>query len=201
MVIAIFLSEYFSFMNVCGKIPVESGIVMGCERGGSKLACYLLLNGPNLNMLAIREPTIYGHTTLATIEAQLTAIAKQWAVELESFQSNYEGELIDRIHGAYGKCEGLICNFGALTHYSYALRDALSTVDIPTVEVHMSNLYKREPFRQMSVIAPVVVGQITGFGVHSYELALRALHQHIISSRNTGLRIVEGVRKDEVLDR
>lgn len=148
-------------------------------RGGICLACYLLLNGPNLNMLGIREPGVYGSESLAAIEARLVQKAQDMGVQLETFQSNHEGAIIDRIHGAYGKCDGILINPGALTHYSYALRDAISTVSIPTVEVHMSNIHKREEFRHVSVTAPVVVGQIAGFGSLSYELGLIALHRHV----------------------
>ncbi|WP_028544129.1 type II 3-dehydroquinate dehydratase [Paenibacillus taiwanensis] len=143
------------------------------------MACYLVLNGPNLNMLGIREPGVYGKESLADIEARLLGIANKLGVELECMQSNHEGVVIDRIHAAYGTCDGILINPGAWTHYSYAIRDALATVSIPTVEVHMSNIHKREAFRHHSVTAPVVVGQIAGFGSHSYELGLYALHQAV----------------------
>ena len=139
----------------------------------------LLLNGPNLNMLGIREPGIYGSMSLQTIIEGLEKTASGLGVALETFQSNHEGGLIDKIHAAFGVKDGILFNPGAFTHYSYALRDAISTVGIPTVEVHISNIHKRESFRHTSVIAPVAIGQIAGFGADSYELGLRALVQHL----------------------
>lgn len=120
----------------------------------------------------------YGTLTLQTIVEKLGKVAGALGVGLESFQSNHEGELIDRIHSAYGTKDGILINPGAFTHYSYALRDAISTVAIPTVEVHLSNIHKRESFRHVSVLAPVALGQIAGFGADSYELGLRALVLH-----------------------
>ncbi|MDF2834961.1 MAG: 3-dehydroquinate dehydratase, type [Paenibacillus sp.] len=134
-----------------------------------------ILNGPNLNMLGIREPGVYGKESLAIIEGMLADKAAQLGVSVSCYQTNHEGAMIDRIHAAYGQEDGIIINPGAWTHYSYALRDALSAVSLPIVEVHLSNIHKRESFRHVSVVAPVAVGQIAGFGAIGYTLALEAL--------------------------
>lgn len=139
----------------------------------------LVINGPNLNMLGVREPGVYGTVSLSTIIQGLNELAETLSIELESFQSNHEGDIIDKIHEAFGTKDGIVINPGAFTHYSYAIRDALSTVQLPTVEVHISNIHKREEFRHHSVTAPVVIGQISGFGAQSYELGLRALVPHM----------------------
>ena len=133
------------------------------------------MNGPNLNRLGKREPDIYGYETLEDIEQSLKQMVRDESVELSFFQSNIEGELINRIHDAADEgVRGIIFNPGAFTHYSIALRDAVSSVGIDVIEVHISNVHKREAFRQQSVIAPVCMGQITGLGTNGYLLALQA---------------------------
>lgn len=134
----------------------------------------MVLHGPNLNLLGTREPEIYGTTTLDQINLLMDERGRELGLSLEFFQSNHEGKLIDRLHAARDQFDWVIINPGALGHYSYALRDAISAVGIRTIEVHLSNIYAREPFRHQSVIAPVCTGQISGFGVQSYLLALEA---------------------------
>jgi 3-dehydroquinate dehydratase-2 len=143
----------------------------------------LVLNGPNLNLLGEREPHLYGSATLDAIMEQVRQHAATRQIEIEHLQSNHEGALIDALHQARGRIHGIILNAGALTHTSYALRDAIAALQIPTVEVHLTNIYAREEFRRHSVIAPVCVGQISGFGSLSYLLAVDALHA--ILSRST----------------
>ena len=135
----------------------------------------LVLLGPNLNMVGIREKGVYGTETADTIAAEIVTYAEDNGFEATVYQSNHEGDLIDQIHASRLEYDGAVINAGALTHYSYALRDAIAAVHIPYVEVHMSNIHAREAFRHTSVIAPVCKGQIAGFGKHSYFLAIHAL--------------------------
>jgi len=134
----------------------------------------LVLHGPNLNLLGRREPEIYGTVTLEEINQRLQRVAAEHHVELEILYSNHEGDLIEAIHEAMGRIDALIINAGAYTHTSVALRDAIAAVDIPTIEVHLSNLARREEFRQHSYLTEVAVGQIMGFGADSYVLGLQA---------------------------
>ena len=139
----------------------------------------LVLHGPNLNLLGRREPEIYGRATLDSINAALHQVADARGVELRVSQSNREGELVDAFHEAVGWADGAIINPAAYTHTGVAVRDAIAAVGIPTVEVHLSNVYARDSFRHMSFIAPVCIGQISGFGWRSYTLALEALLGHL----------------------
>jgi 3-dehydroquinate dehydratase II len=139
----------------------------------------IVLHGPNLNLLGLREPGIYGVATLAQIDAQLIELGNSLNVAVQTLQSNHEGVLVDAIHAARDRHHGIVVNAGAYTHTSIALRDAVSAVQVPTVEVHLSNIYKREEFRHHSHLAPVVVGQISGFGANSYYLGLQALVTHL----------------------
>lgn len=138
---------------------------------------YLILHGVNLNMFGRRDPTHYGTSTLADIDAALTTLAGELGVRLDIFQTNYEGEMVERIHRALDDdTRGIVINAGAWTHYSYAIMDALGMLSIPVVEVHMSNVHAREAFRHESVLARVSAGSVAGFGPGSYLLGLRAVH-------------------------
>ncbi|MDD4879505.1 MAG: type II 3-dehydroquinate dehydratase [Candidatus Omnitrophica bacterium] len=134
----------------------------------------LVIHGPNLNLLGQREPGVYGKTTLKQIDAELQKIAKAEKIALETLQSNHEGEIVEKIGKAKGKFDCILINPAAYTHTSVAIRDAISAVSIPVVEVHLSNIYAREEFRHTSLISPVAVGQVSGFGLDSYRLGLKA---------------------------
>ncbi len=139
----------------------------------------LVLNGPNLNLLGTRQPEIYGRTTLADIEALCAATAREVGARVSCWQSNHEGALVEAIQQARRSHDGIILNAGAYTHSSIALMDAIAATGLPTVELHLSNIHAREPFRQRSFIAPVAVGQICGFGANGYRLAILALVEHL----------------------
>jgi len=139
----------------------------------------LVINGPNLNMLGIREPEKYGTVSLSDIEKDLYAFSFEAGVDIETFQSNIEGEIIDKIQHALGNFDGILINPGGYSHTSVAIRDAISAVNLPCVEVHMTNIHAREEFRQKSIVAPVCTGQISGFGQNSYKLGLQALSDYI----------------------
>ena len=145
------------------------------------MASVLILNGPNLNLLGTRQPEVYGKTTLADVEALCAAETARLELEMQFAQSNHEGALIDLIHEARGQHAGIILNAGVYTHTSIALMDAIASVELPVVEVHLSNIHARESFRHTSYIAPVAIGQICGFGVHGYVLAIQALQRCIVS--------------------
>ena len=135
----------------------------------------LIINGVNMNMLGLRETEKYGTMTLKDLEKELYAFSFEIGIDIETFQSNFEGEIVEKIHQTKDNFDGIVINAGAYTHTSVAIRDAISAVNIPTVEVHMTNIYKREEFRHHSYIAPVCIGQISGFGINSYKLGLKAV--------------------------
>ncbi|WP_416827187.1 type II 3-dehydroquinate dehydratase [Ectobacillus polymachus] len=139
----------------------------------------LLINGPNLNLLGVREVGVYGTNTLQSLEEDLCRYANDLGAELHCFQSNHEGAIIDKLHEAEELYEGIILNPGAFTHYSYAIRDAIASITRPVIEVHISNVHKRESFRHVSVTAPSCKGQIVGFGFYGYKMALRALVENV----------------------
>lgn len=139
----------------------------------------LVINGVNMNMLGFRETEKYGTMTLKDLEKDLYAFSFELGIDLETYQSNMEGEIVEKIHSAKDGIDGIIINAGAYTHTSIAIRDAISAVNIPTVEVHMTNIYKREEFRHHSYLAPVCIGQISGFGANSYKLGLKAVIDYL----------------------
>ena len=144
----------------------------------------LVINGVNMNMLGLREPEKYGTMTLKDLEKELYAYSFELGVDIEAFQSNFEGEIVEKIHSAKDNFDGIIINAGAYSHTSIAIRDAIASVDVPTVEIHMTNIYKREEFRHHSYIAPVCVGQISGFGINSYKLGLKAIVNYLEQTIN-----------------
>lgn len=135
----------------------------------------LIIHGPNLNLLGEREPGIYGNTSFDSLNRDLLAFAESLGVECEIYQSNHEGDIVDRLHASRKDCFGVVLNAGAYTHYSYAISDAIKAIKIPCIEVHISNIFARDQFRSHSVIAPVCKGSISGFGLQSYYLGVRAL--------------------------
>ncbi|MEO5656803.1 MAG: type II 3-dehydroquinate dehydratase [Nitrospiria bacterium] len=139
----------------------------------------LVLHGPNLNLLGIREPEVYGSMTLAVLDDLIRGAAKDAGVEVEIRQSNHEGELVTWIQGAHGRVDALLINAGAFTHTSIAIRDAIAAVQIPTIDLHLSNIHRREAFRRRSYIAQVAIGQISGFGAQSYVLGIQAAIRHL----------------------
>jgi len=142
-----------------------------------------VIHGPNLNLLGLREPDLYGTDSLETVNAKIQELAKALNVEVEIFQSNSEGEIVDLIQQCVGRVDALVINPAAYTHYSIAIRDAVATIRIPVVEVHLSNIHAREEFRHRSVVAPVAVGQIAGFGTYSYLLGLHAAKRSVEEAR------------------
>lgn len=137
----------------------------------------LVIHGPNLNLLGEREPGIYGDTNFDTLNQGLLDFAHSLGMDCEIYQSNHEGDIVDRLHAARKDCLGVVLNAGAYTYYSYAITDAISAIKIPCIEVHISNIFARDAFRSKSVIAPVCKGSISGFGLQSYYLAIRALSE------------------------
>ena len=144
----------------------------------------LIINGVNLNMLGIREPEKYGSMTLKDIEKELYAYSFELGIDIDTFQSNLEGEIVEKIHSAKDNFDGIVINAGAYTHTSIAIRDAICAVNLPTAEVHITNIYKREEFRHHSYLAPVCVGQISGFGINSYKLGLKAVVDYLSTTNS-----------------
>lgn len=144
----------------------------------------LIINGVNMNMLGLRETEKYGTMTLKDLEKELYAFSFELGIDIETFQSNFEGEIVEKIHQTKDNFDGIVINAGAYTHTSVAIRDSISAVNMPTVEVHMTNIYKREEFRHHSYIAPVCIGQISGFGINSYKLGLKAVVDYLNTNDN-----------------
>ena len=144
----------------------------------------LIINGVNMNMLGLRETEKYGTMTLKDLEKELYAFSFEIGIDIETYQSNFEGEIVEKIHQAKDNFNGIVFNAGAYTHTSIAIRDAISAVNLPTVEIHMTNIYKREEFRHHSYIAPVCIGQISGFGINSYKLGLKAVVDYLNTNDN-----------------
>ena len=144
----------------------------------------LIINGVNMNMLGLRETEKYGTMTLKDLEKELYAFSFELGIGIETFQSNFEGEIVEKIHQTKDHFDGIVIIAGGYTHTSIAIRDAISAVNIPTVEVHMTNIYKREEFRHHSYIAPVCIGQISGFGINSYKLGLKAVVDYLNTNDN-----------------
>lgn len=144
----------------------------------------LVINGVNMNMLGVREQEKYGTMTLKELEKELYAYSFELGIDIETFQSNFEGAIVEKIHNARNDFDGIIINAGAYTHTSIAIRDAIASVDIPVIEVHITNIYKREEFRHHSYLAPVCTGQISGFGVNSYKLGLKAVVDYLNTNDN-----------------
>jgi 3-dehydroquinate dehydratase-2 len=141
----------------------------------------LVLHGSNLNWLGKREPAIYGTFTLADVDRELKELAQELQIELKIFQTNWEGQLVDWIQAESEWADAILINPGAFTHYCYSLRDAIASVNLPALEIHLTNIYAREAFRHESVIVPACIGQISGLGINSYLLGLRALHDYLIN--------------------
>jgi 3-dehydroquinate dehydratase-2 len=160
----------------------------GVEEARARGKTVLVVHGPNLNLLGLRESGVYGAVTLDQIDERLRALAAEMGVELETFQSNSEGELVDRIQQAAGTAHAIVINPAAYTHTSIAIRDALLAVGLPVIEVHLSNIHRREGFRRRSRISDIAVGQVTGFGADSYLLGLRAAVRVIAATRSRSLK-------------
>lgn len=144
----------------------------------------IVINGVNMNMLGLRETEKYGTMTLKDLEKELYAFSFELGIDIETFQSNFEGEIVEKIHSSKDNFDGIVINAGAYTHTSVAIRDAITSVDLPAVEVHMTNIYKREEFRHHSYLAPVCIGQISGFGANSYKLGLKAVVDYLKTNDN-----------------